>query len=117
MSNLVLSIAYPGVSTSTVLPEGEIIFMKKKLQDYGINVPPGNKGELSGKGITGSFEWDGKSDLTLRITKKPFFISCGTADKEITKFVDQCKSLWEISRYQHGWIKTSTLKTSTSISK
>jgi hypothetical protein len=67
--------------------------MKKKLQDYGINVPPGNKGELSGKGITGSFEWDGKSDLTLRITKKPFFISCGTADKEITKFVDQCKTL------------------------
>jgi hypothetical protein len=67
--------------------------MKKKLQDYGIDVPPGNKGELSGKGITGSFEWDGKSDLTLIITKKPSIISCGTADREITKFVDECKTL------------------------
>jgi hypothetical protein len=66
--------------------------MKKKLQDYGIDVPPGNKGELSGKGITGSFEWDGKSDLTLTITRKPFFISCRTAVREITKFVDVCKT-------------------------
>ncbi len=67
--------------------------MKKKLQDYGIDVPPGNKGELSGKGITGSFEWDGKSELTLIITKKPLFISCRTADREITKFIDECKIL------------------------
>jgi len=67
--------------------------MKKKLQDYGINVPPGNKGELSGKGITGSFEWDGKSNLTLIITKKPFIVSCETADREIIKFVDECKGL------------------------
>jgi hypothetical protein len=65
--------------------------MKTKLQDYGIDVPPGNKGELSGKGITGSFDWDGKSILTLTITRKPFFISCQTADREITKFIDECK--------------------------
>jgi hypothetical protein len=66
--------------------------MKKKLQDYGIDVPPGNKGELSGKGITGSFEWDGESELTLTITRKPSIISCGTANREITKFVDACKT-------------------------
>lgn len=65
--------------------------MKTKLQSYGIDVPPGNKGELSGHGITGSFDWDGKSDLTLQITGKPFFITCGTADREITNFIDECK--------------------------
>ena len=65
--------------------------MKKKLQDYGIDVPSENKGELSGKGITGSFEWDGESELTLTITRKPFFITCGTAEREITRFIDECK--------------------------
>ena len=67
--------------------------MKKKLQDYGIEVPPGNSGELSGKGITGSFEWDGKSYLTITITKKPFLVNCDTADRELIKFVDECKGL------------------------
>jgi len=67
--------------------------MKTKLQNYGINVPTGNKGELSGKGVTGTFDWDGKSSLNLRITRKPFFVSCGTADREITKFIDECKGL------------------------
>ncbi|AKB51769.1 hypothetical protein MSBRW_2516 [Methanosarcina barkeri str. Wiesmoor] len=65
--------------------------LKTNLQSYGIDVPPGNKGELSGRGITGNFEWDGKSDLTLTITRKPVFISCETADREITRFIDVCK--------------------------
>lgn len=67
--------------------------LKEKLQGYGVNVPPGNTGELSGRGITGSFEWDGKSNLTLTITRKPFIISCETADREITKFLDECRGL------------------------
>lgn len=66
--------------------------MKKQLQDYGINVPPGNKGELSGKGVTGSFEWDGSSELTIIIKEKPFLVSCDTTDQKITLFVDGCKS-------------------------
>ncbi|WP_440944990.1 hypothetical protein ACSAZL_12580 [Methanosarcina sp. T3] len=65
--------------------------MKKKLQDYGIDVPPGNEGELSGKGVTGSFEWDGKSVLTIIIKEKPFGVSCETADGRIILFVDECK--------------------------
>jgi hypothetical protein len=65
--------------------------MKKKLQDYGINVPQENKGELSGKGVTGSFEWDGKSELTIIIKEKPFLVSCETADQKIISFVDECK--------------------------
>jgi len=65
--------------------------MKKKLQDYGIDVPPGNEGEISEKGVTGSFEWDGKSILTITIKEKPFFVSCETADERVILFVDECK--------------------------
>jgi hypothetical protein len=65
--------------------------MKKKLQDYGIDVPSGNKGELSRKGITGSFVWDGKSELTIIIKEKPLLVSCETADKRLILFVDECK--------------------------
>lgn len=64
--------------------------MKTKLHNYGIAVPPGNSGELSGKGIAARFVWDGKSNLTIQITNKPFFVSCGTAVNEIKKFVDEC---------------------------
>lgn len=65
--------------------------MKSQLQEYGINVPPGNEGELSGQGITANFEWDGRSELTIRITEKPFFVSCSTAEQELAKFVEECK--------------------------
>lgn len=65
--------------------------MKSKLQDYGINVPPGNEGEISERGVTGSFEWDGKSVLTIIIEEKPFWVSCETADERVIQFVDECK--------------------------
>ncbi len=65
--------------------------MKKKLQDYGIYVPPGNMGELSGQGITAVFGWDEHSNLTVKITQKPFFVSCETATNELAKFVKECQ--------------------------
>jgi hypothetical protein len=65
--------------------------MKKKLQDYGIYVPPGNMGELSGEGITAVFLWDENSNLTIKITQKPFFVSCERATNELTKFVEECQ--------------------------
>ncbi|MDD2613488.1 MAG: hypothetical protein PHQ15_02075 [Methanosarcina sp.] len=64
--------------------------MKKKLQDYGIHVPLGYKGELSGKGITAIFEWDGQSNLTITITEKPFIVSCESAAQKIKGFVRAC---------------------------
>ncbi len=64
--------------------------MKKKLQDYGIYVPAGNRGELSGKGITASFEWDGISNLTITITEKPFIVNCEVVAMKIKKFVREC---------------------------
>ena len=48
-------------------------YMKKKLQDTDIHIPPGNKGELSWAGIVADFEWDGESKLTIKITKKTPF--------------------------------------------
>ena len=65
--------------------------MKKKLQDYGINVPPGNRGELSGQGVTADFEWDGRSVLTITVKEKPNFITCDAADEKLIMFVDKCK--------------------------
>ena len=65
--------------------------MKTKLQDYGIYVPPGNDGQLSGKGIAARFIWDGKSILTIQITEKPISVSCELAAREIKKFVEECQ--------------------------
>jgi hypothetical protein len=64
--------------------------MKSQLQDYGIYVPPRNEGELSGQGITANFKWDGESTLTIRITEKPFFVSCRIAEQQITQLVEVC---------------------------
>jgi hypothetical protein len=96
---LVLSLIFPvgfaqaksceSITFSHVTPD-TFTCMKTKLQHYGISVPQGNSGKLSGHGIVGNFAWDGESKLTIQITKKPFFVSCQTADNEIKKFVDEC---------------------------
>jgi hypothetical protein len=65
--------------------------MKTKLQDYGIEVQPGNEGELSGSGVTAEFEWDGRSELTITVKKRPPLVSCETADERLILFVDECK--------------------------
>jgi len=64
--------------------------MKKKLQNHGIDVPSGRRGELSGKGITASFEWDGVSNLVITITEKPFIVSCEGVAMKIKQFVREC---------------------------
>jgi hypothetical protein len=38
---------------------------------------PDNAGTLTGHGVAASFSWDGADALTVTITGKPFFISCG----------------------------------------
>ncbi len=65
--------------------------MKGHLIDYGIKVPPGSSGELSGHGITAQFVWDEDSILTIQIIEKPRIVSCRTAENEIGKFVNQCQ--------------------------
>jgi hypothetical protein len=64
--------------------------MKKKLEDAGIQTPPGNKGKLLGMGIVADFEWDGKCNLTILIKEKPFFVSCELAESQIKQFIIEC---------------------------
>lgn len=64
--------------------------MKKKLQEMGIFVPPGNKGKLSGQGVAAGFEWDGESKLIITIKKKPFIVSYETVVWKISDFVKEC---------------------------
>jgi len=64
--------------------------MKKKLQDMGIFVPPGNRGKLSGQGVAADFEWDGESRLIITIMKKPFIVSHETVAWKISEFVKEC---------------------------
>lgn len=65
--------------------------MKKKLQDIGIFVPPGNKGQLSGQGVAADFDWDGESKLIVTIKKKPFIVSHETVTWKISEFVKECQ--------------------------
>ncbi|AKB23497.1 hypothetical protein MSMTP_0028 [Methanosarcina sp. MTP4] len=65
--------------------------MKKKLQGAGIHVPPGRKGELSGRGIVADYDWDGDSKLTVTITEKPFIIGCNAVAGKIKNFVKECQ--------------------------
>jgi hypothetical protein len=78
-------------TTFSNVPPDTFECMKKKLQDYGIYVPPGNDGELSGKGVAASFLWDEKSNLTIQIKEKPLPVSCELAAREIKKFVEECQ--------------------------
>src|SRR5512139_1368749 len=65
--------------------------MKTKLQNYGVSVPSGNEGELSSKGVSAHYLWDGKTTLIIKVKDKPALVSCETAAKELTKFVDECQ--------------------------
>lgn len=65
--------------------------MKQDLLDYGVYVPPGESGELSGNGVTADFEWDGESFLTVRIKERPAFVSCRTITDEIRQFAQDCQ--------------------------
>ncbi len=65
--------------------------MKKKLQEAGINVPPGKKGELSGSGVVADYDWDGESKLIVTITDKPFIVGCSAVAGKIKGFVKECQ--------------------------
>jgi len=61
--------------------------LKEKLIDSGAtwrsplgvtNTPiPQIAGSIDGHGVAASFTWDGADALTVTVTGKPFFISCG----------------------------------------
>ena len=64
--------------------------LKKKFESARIHFPTGNSGDMEGSGVKVHFEWDGKSNLTITITEKPFIVSCGFVIGKITDFVHEC---------------------------
>ncbi|MCX9084333.1 MAG: hypothetical protein OIN87_05985 [Candidatus Methanoperedens sp.] len=77
------------INYNNVTPE-VFACMKKKLGDAGINVPPGNSGEMQGSGVKAHFEWDGRSNLKIIVTDKPFIVRCGYVLSKITDLVQKC---------------------------
>ena len=65
-------------------------FIKKKLSDAGTPVSPGNRGRITGMGITADFIWDGESNLMIKVIKKPWIVSCETVIEKISDFVKSC---------------------------
>ncbi len=64
--------------------------MKNKFEASGIHVPSGDSGDMEGSGVRAHYEWDGKSNLRITITDKPFIASCGYIIGKITDFVHEC---------------------------
>jgi len=64
--------------------------IKKKLSDAGTPAPSGNRGRMTGLGITADFSWDGVSNLMIHVTEKPWIVSSETVIGKITDFVNSC---------------------------
>jgi hypothetical protein len=67
--------------------------MKKKLQNYGIEVSPGNSGILEGNGIVARFKWDGEANLFIEIKERPQDTYCGQVSGKLRSFVRECQGL------------------------
>ena len=81
-----------GISFKSVTPE---VFscMKKKLQNDGIEVSPGNSGVLEGNGIVAHFNWDGEASLFIEIKERSLNTYCGQVSGKLRSFVRECQGL------------------------
>jgi hypothetical protein len=70
--------------------QGVFDCIKKKLSDACIPVPPGYCGRMQGLGVTADFNWDGTSNLTIRVIEKPWIVSSETVIEKISDFVRSC---------------------------
>jgi hypothetical protein len=57
--------------------------------NFGIEVPCGNSGDISGMGASAHFEYDGCTTLKIQLTKIPFFVSSELANEKLDKFIYQ----------------------------
>ena len=81
-----------GISFKNVTPE---VFscMKEKLQNYGIEVSPGDSGVLEGNGIVAHFIWDGEANLLIEIKERSLNTYCGQVSGKLRSFVRECQGL------------------------
>jgi hypothetical protein len=64
--------------------------LKAKLDAGGFPVSGDPNGTLTGDGVTAIYSWDGTGSLTVIVTKKPFFISCGHVTGAIHDALQAC---------------------------
>jgi hypothetical protein len=81
-----------GINFKNVTPD---VFscMKKKLQNYGIEISPGNSGVLEGNGIVAYFNWDGEANLLIEIKERSPNTYCGQVSGKLRSFVRECQRL------------------------
>jgi hypothetical protein len=81
-----------GIRFKNVTPE---VFscMKKKLQNYGIEVQSGTSGMLEGNGITAHFSWDGEANLEIEIKERSLNTYCGQISGKFKAFWRECQGL------------------------
>lgn len=79
-----------GIKFKNVTPE---VFscMKKKMQEYGFKVPPGNSGVLEGNGIVARFSWDGEENLVIEVKERPLDTYCGQVSGKLRAFMRECQ--------------------------
>jgi len=84
--------------------------MKQKLKEAGIPVPPENEGDMEGHGVKVHFKWDGSANLTITITDKPWYVSCGTIIGQIHAFVQSCGGTNLLSKLDDNEIRLASLE-------
>jgi hypothetical protein len=79
-----------GIKFKNVTPDA-FFCMKKKLQEYGMNVPPGNSGVFEGNGIVAHFAWDGEEHLIIEVKERPLNTYCGQVSGKMRAFMRECQ--------------------------
>ena len=65
--------------------------LKNELEEAGVMVPTGASGTISGNGVEAEFKWDkAAKTLTVIVTSKPIFVSCGYVTGKIHDSVVAC---------------------------
>lgn len=84
--------------------------MKQKLKEAGIPVPPGSEGDMEGDGVKAHFKWDEVANLTITITDKPWYASCGMIIGKIHDFVQSCGGTNLLSKLEDNEIRLASLE-------
>ncbi len=64
--------------------------LKSALEKAGIKVPDSHSGTISGHGIKADFKWDGNDSLWIKVTDKPFIITCSYVVGKIHSAIHGC---------------------------
>jgi hypothetical protein len=71
-------ITIEGVSQATMTE------LQRKIQGFGLKLPPGNSGTISGKGVSASFNYDPAAQtLEVTVLEKPFFVTCTMIEDQL----------------------------------